>query len=1136
MKMKAKVYERWVDINTNPDRICDLNLRGCQITDEDIEILASSGVLQLFSEIDLCCNFISDKGVIVLSQSKSLKSLSRLDLSLNTIADEGFRALANSSYLTSLKFLDMRGNPSKGPGAIELVNSKNMRSVAVLKLNYLKLEVLKALLHSKNIRALSELYLGCECGDTAIKSIVESGFLRQIKKFTFESDFSDEGIIALANHEHLQSISTLVLDQGFEGGQPDEGSTPEAFNVLLNSKYISTVATFTLIRCGFTDDNIQSLVKSKYMKNIQKLKINECNISSNGVKILANSDLMSQMLELGLCENFTIGDKAAIALANSNKVKNLKKLSLQDNDIGIQGARALARSKNLQGLIHLDLRNNNLADIPENMHDDISALRRYFQLENLEAEKPLPFLRALIIGQPMVGKTTLFRALSDEQIDFGSLSRTQGFERSVISIPVERVGQPLINVRLNLMDLGGQEIQMMAHSLFFKESALYLIVVNQDTQGSEVRFWLEHIESNIPEPLDATILPIINPSIGQKRQNISANYLHELYPESKKRFRISDQVFFHLNTEEMKSKLCVTADAENIKKAISSSLSHFSFKTGFGVYIEISEYIESSLMDLFPEPFYEIRAFMQVIKCDNKINKLLASTLTKAGISLDELPEYRKDTLRYLDYMGTITILGNRGINNENEEKWVIVHPDLIQKGLYCLFPPQDESCENFHYKSEFYGKLISREQKLGIAGLITVEDFKKLVHYEFRDTALFYEDSHQFSKDLLDILSNKKLGFMIPLDRERYMIPAYTEHIFPHNEELLTKKVLDSWSKAQYAYVLELVHKGNNILFPKYFLYKLMVHFSKGAKGRATNYLDGLVYTCTDSIQSNRFILKCENSSEIYVELIGLKGRIWCFGFTKDPELSHKVGGLAKEVYDNIFRYFYSETGKTQSKICQSIPCPACLEHLVKEWNQNRSQSNFSLQDSCMFVNGEEESYSSGYFQCKKKGKRYRPSELKEYLYGRNLAGQCPGAQNFEEVANYTAIIYEFLHDQGLSKPFSSKGDALPNLFAGKGTGVSEKSIAKLVRWHYEHSTESMPEENTIRKAMEHLIISIPIFRVWAGINTTSKKVALELYYGKIKHVALEIKCNSRELILVWEQTYPLVEKRKVIKCLRDK
>jgi hypothetical protein len=102
-----------------------LDLEGCDVRDEGVEALVSSGIHGL-EHLRLNANQISERGAALLAGWAGLASVRTLSLGANYIRNEGLEALAGSPHIGNLVSLDLSSTGLNAAGArlVERLASK----------------------------------------------------------------------------------------------------------------------------------------------------------------------------------------------------------------------------------------------------------------------------------------------------------------------------------------------------------------------------------------------------------------------------------------------------------------------------------------------------------------------------------------------------------------------------------------------------------------------------------------------------------------------------------------------------------------------------------------------------------------------------------------------------------------------------------------------------------------------------------------------------------------------------------------------------------------------------------------------------------------------------------------------------
>ncbi|CAK8710821.1 hypothetical protein GKODMF_02145 [Candidatus Electrothrix gigas] len=151
-----------------------------------------------------------------------------------------------------------------------------------------------------------------------------------------------------------------------------------------------------------------------------------------------------------------------------SKLTNLTRLELRDNQLTILPPEICQLPK----LKSLYLRGNPLTSPPIEIADKgINAIRRYF-VELEKSKQPLNEVKILLIGDGAAGKTSLVKQLLGQPFDEHE-DTTHGI--SIQGWEPECAGK---QIRANVWDFGGQEIQHATHQFFLSKRSLYVLVLD----------------------------------------------------------------------------------------------------------------------------------------------------------------------------------------------------------------------------------------------------------------------------------------------------------------------------------------------------------------------------------------------------------------------------------------------------------------------------------------------------------------------------------------------------------------------------------------------------------------------------------------------------------------------------------
>lgn len=388
---------------------------------------------------------------------------------------------------------------------------------------------------------------------------LEAEFNCQIDDITFNTDgfitsitisqINGDTLPNLSNHK---SINTIYIP--FEHLK----TTPnlESFDFLTTIGFdwneihdISSLENLvTLKRIGLSQNSLEDISILSKLKNVISLSLDE--------------NFISDIKPLRYLENLSI------LFIRKNKIKDITPLSflkkilildLSDNQIT-----DINNLSHLHNIEYLDLSNNQITDISpiydlikfapfgEVVYEDINksggglnlygnplkleiinaikskgreGLLKYFESQKRGTVK-IPEAKMVLLGEPRAGKTTLQKYLMGLPINENEES-TPDIQISSWK-PFEHDSEDKNkDIKINLWDFGGQEIQYSLHKLFMTEDTLYIIVLDSTKDQGPLKYlkFLENYAPNSP-------FIIINNFGDAQTSNtlkIDENYLRENY-------------------------------------------------------------------------------------------------------------------------------------------------------------------------------------------------------------------------------------------------------------------------------------------------------------------------------------------------------------------------------------------------------------------------------------------------------------------------------------------------------------------------------------------------------------------------------------------------------------------------------
>ena len=123
------------------------------------------------------------------------------------------------------------------------------------------------------------------------------------------------------------------------------------------------------------------------------------------------------------------------------------------------------------------------------------AIRNYFRQKCEQGKGYLHEAKALIVGEPGAGKTSMRKKLIDPNYRIPNRE-----EVSTLGVEVEKdwnfpfIGDNTITFHASFWDFGGQDIQYMIHQYFLTGKSLYILVADERKQNTHYEYWFNIIK------------------------------------------------------------------------------------------------------------------------------------------------------------------------------------------------------------------------------------------------------------------------------------------------------------------------------------------------------------------------------------------------------------------------------------------------------------------------------------------------------------------------------------------------------------------------------------------------------------------------------------------------------------------
>ncbi|WP_416864084.1 MAG: COR domain-containing protein [Imperialibacter sp.] len=321
--------------------------------------------------------------------------------------------------------------------------------------------------------------------------LIDSDHLTEIIKESHVKGFSDLNF----SYSDLYNIPFFLLERPILLSSENESYITLELSHLkflnLSSNHIKKinpkVSTFSSLEIlNLSNNKIEHLPRQ--ITELRKLR----------VLILSNNPLVKvpeKIASMQSLEHLDISNTGVYDLPSNFKfLSNLKSLDLSNCAITFLPKEIIE----LPSLERIELAGNPLIDPPiEIAVKGLDALKKYFEELGTADEKDFLYeVKLLLVGEERVGKSSLTKALSDENYSFDL------YEKSTEGIDIKKwlIQKAKLNhgkdFQINIWDFGGQEIYHATHQFFLTKRSIYFLVTEarKDLRHDDLFYWLNLIE------------------------------------------------------------------------------------------------------------------------------------------------------------------------------------------------------------------------------------------------------------------------------------------------------------------------------------------------------------------------------------------------------------------------------------------------------------------------------------------------------------------------------------------------------------------------------------------------------------------------------------------------------------------
>lgn len=623
---------------------------------------------------------LSGNEIVELSPLSKLVKLNRLDLEDNQIID-----LSPLINLVKLESLSLSRN--------KIIDLSPL-------LNLVKLKKLD--LERNRISDISPLY-------TLVN--LENLFLgnNQISDLSPISKLWNLRILSLGDRKsnRLIDFSLLWKNKVYEKGNQISDISP--LSLLGN-----------LSELNLSNNQISDITPLSNLLNLEKL-----DLSNNQISNLSSLSNLSNLTFLKLVSN------RISQISDLSNLVNLRTLDLRGNNVTEVKKANIDRLKLLQVIYSgLSFFSNNLNfyrnPLPPGMIEAIKSGGREGLLEYLEAQEKgtvkIEEAKMVLLGEPRAGKTTLQKYLMGLPIDENEISTPDIAISSWKPFENDKASEEGGNIKINLWDFGGQEIQYSLHKLFMTTDTLYIIVLDS-TKDQNPEKYIAFLENYAPK---APFIIINNYAdvLTSSHLKIDANQLRERYNGKDEKRPVLKAIFNRVS-------VLKAAKIEPSWRKIMD---------------EVEQTIKSELLQLenlnkeFPIEYQNVKEAIE--KEYNKPNKHYITMsyfreLCKS-LKVTDTEDRRIAILKYLNQIGVLRYFNDSPLMDRH-----ILNPKWLIDGAYSLIINQRTIESQGVLRKEQACKILERSNKFQFyeeeaTFIFKTMNFYGLLHFEESEQKLY--------------------------------------------------------------------------------------------------------------------------------------------------------------------------------------------------------------------------------------------------------------------------------------------------------------------------------------------------------------------------------------------------------------
>lgn len=545
--------------------------------------------------------------------------------------------------------------------------------------------------------------------------------------------------IEIENRHYLVNEKNEIINLTLSGEKIEELSPISAL-IKIEQLYLFNTSIYdlsplkdlqNLFELRVIGSKINDISPLSSLRVLEILELSSCNIDDKSLsvalrnvrRLIINNNLVKELTQL------LKWPRLERVLVEFNQIKEISQTFIQETNFDYHFFDAkLAPMFFNKNRPYIDITGNPIQYPPiPIIQQGREAMLQWWERTEKEGIKPLNEVRVLFLGWGNAGKTSVMRRLIGQEPTQGDEDSTHGI--NLVPWQVKTASEQ--NVKVNLWDFGGQEIQHHTHQFFLAEDCIYVVVVN-NRENDEPRYWLEYIRTMANA---APTILLFNKTDQARNTQHNVTELMRDYPFIKHTFEIVAA----------RPKSDVRAEEEVYYRENVAA-----FCTALRRQIEIHRFVAT---DKYPETTFTVKEWVEAETQlgKNHISKK-AFRLACESRGVNEIEQ--KSWLDIFKKIGVITYVEQ----NLHLDKLLILNPEWMTFAVY---------------------RILLHPKTKALQGIISKNDLRELLYQDDTDREAFrkkyqYEDEDFGS--IIEIMKEYKLCYT--QDNRTLMIPS----AFPNN------------------------------------------------------------------------------------------------------------------------------------------------------------------------------------------------------------------------------------------------------------------------------------------------------------------------------------------------------------------